>query len=61
MVKRMSGPIRKLIRPVTSQLLKYIEMASGLMERKQVEPTLDEEESEAKDFANRISTNIALL
>ena len=31
------------------------------MERKQLEPTLDEEESEAKDFANRISTNIALL
>ena len=31
------------------------------MERKPAETQLDEEESEAEDFANRISTNIALL
>ena len=57
----MSGPIRRLIGPTKSRLLKYIETANGLMERKPVETQLDEEESEAEDFANRISTNIALL
>ena len=31
------------------------------MERRPLETALDEEESEAEDFANRISTNIALL
>ena len=57
----MSGPIRRLIGPAKSPLLKYIETANGVMERKPVETQLDEEESEAEDFANRISTNIALL
>ena len=36
-VKRMSGPIRRLIGPAKSRLLKYIETANGLMERKLVE------------------------
>ena len=31
------------------------------MERKPVETQLDEEEGEAEDFANRFSTNIALI
>ena len=31
------------------------------MERRPLETALDEEESEAEDFANRISTNITLL
>ena len=43
--KRMSGPIRKLISPAKSRLLKYIEMANGLMERNPVETQPDEEES----------------
>ena len=59
-VKRMSGLIRKLIVPAKSRLLKYIEVANGLMERRLLETTLDEEENEAEDFANRILTNIAL-
>ena len=57
----MSGPIRKLVGPAKSRLLKYIETANGLMERRLLETALDEKESEAEDFANRISTNIALL
>ena len=60
-VKRMLGPIRRLIGPTKSRLLKYIETANGLMERKPVETQLDEEEIEAEDFANRISTNIIAL
>ena len=56
----MSGPIRKLVGPTKSRLLKYIEVANGLMERRPLETTLDEAESEAEDLANRISTNIAL-
>ena len=60
-VKRTSGPIRRLIGPAKSQLLKYIDTTNSLMERKPVETQLDEEESEAEDFANRISTNIALI
>ena len=57
----MSGPIRKLIGPAKFQLLRYIETANGLMEKRPVETLLDEEESEAEDFANRISTTITLL
>ena len=57
----MSGLIRRLISPAKSRLLKYIETANGLVERKPAETQLDEEESEAEDFANRISTNITLL
>ena len=57
----MSGPIRRLIGPTKSRLLQYVEWASGLLEKKPVEIELDEEESEAEDFANRISSNIALL
>ena len=43
-----------------SQLQWYIESANSLLE-KPVEMELDEEEGEAEDFANRISSNIALL
>ena len=57
----MSGPIRKLIGPAKFRLLRYIETANGLMEKRPVETLLDEEESEAEDFANRISTTITLL
>ena len=57
----MSGPIRRLIGPTKSRLLQYVESASGLLEKKPVETELDKEESEAEDFANRISSNIALL
>ena len=57
----MSGLIRKLIGQAKSQLLRYIEMVNGLMERRPIETALDEEESEAEVFANRISTTIALL
>ena len=57
----MSGPIRRLIGPTKSRLLKYIELANSLLKRKPVETTVDEEESETEDFANRISSNIALL
>ena len=57
----MSGPIRKLIGPAKSRLLRYIETANGLMEKRPVETLLDKEESEAEDFANRISTIITLL
>lgn len=42
-VKRMLGPIRKLSGSAKSQLLMYIKMESGLMERRPVETTLDEE------------------
>ena len=47
--------------PVFAGPVTYIEMTNGLMERKPVETQLDKEQSEAEDFANRISTNIALL
>ena len=57
----MSGPIRKLIGLAKSRLLIYIETANGLMEKRPVETLLDEEESKAEDFANRISTTITLL
>ena len=57
----MSGPIRRLIGPTKSRLLQYVESVSGLLEKKPVETELDEEESEAEDFANRISSNITLL
>ena len=57
----MSGPIRKLIEPAKSRLLRYIGTANGLMEKRPVETLLNEEESEAEDFANRISTTITLL
>ena len=39
--------------PAKSRLLKYIELANSLLKRKPVETALDEEESEAEDFANR--------
>ena len=57
----MSGPIRRLIGPTKSRLLQYVESVSGLLEKKPVKTELDEEESEAEDFANRISSNITLL
>ena len=60
-VKSMSGLIRRLIGPTKSRCLKYIKTANGLMERKSAETQLDEEQSEAEDFGNRISTNIALF
>ena len=57
----MSASIRRLIGPTKSRLLRYVELASGLLEKKPVKTELDEEESKAEDFANRISSNIALL
>ena len=57
----MSGPIRRLIGPTKSRLLQYVESVSGLLEKKPVETELDEEESKAEDFANRISSNITFL
>ena len=57
----MLGLIRKLIGPAKSRLQWYIESAIGLLEKKPIETELDEEEGEAEDFANRISSNIALL
>jgi len=47
--------------PAKSRLQQYIELANILLEKKPNETEVDEEESEAEDFVNRISCNIALL
>jgi len=57
----MSGPIQKLIGPAKFQLQQYIESANILLEKKPNKTELDEEESKAEDFVNRISCNIVLL
>jgi len=57
----MSGPIRKLIVSAKSQLQQYIKLVNILLEKKPNEMELDEEESEAEDFVNRISCNTVIL
>ena len=51
---------KKVNWPTKSRLLQYVESASGLLENKPIETELDNEESKAEDFTNRISI-IALL
>ena len=58
----MSGGIRTLIGPAKYRLEQCIEQAEALLKTKvTVESDLDEEESEADYFINRISINSLLL
>ena len=58
----MSGPIRKVLGPAKSRLGQCIERAEGLLKTKvTTELDLDEEEREAQDLINRLSTNSTLL
>ena len=54
----MLKSILKLIGLVKSQLQQYIKSVNGLIMKKPIKTTLDEE---VEDFANRILSNVTLL